>query len=206
MTNINPSETMEAYDRLKTLLREMFQLDRGDLDFGLYRIMNLKADEKGEITIQPVPLNDGKRQVVQSLTTLAKSGTKFLHGHELFLIRNRTRGRGVSFFDDHSYYPDFIVWLTVGSTQHVIFLDPKGLTWFGPNERQKVRLHTEIAKIGKQIQKRDPNLYLHAYILSVTPPEKIGDMELSTQVEWKKGGLFSDESRMAPADICTCSR
>ena len=33
------------FDRLKTLLREMFQLDRGDLDFGLYRIMNLKSAE-----------------------------------------------------------------------------------------------------------------------------------------------------------------
>ena len=37
----------EKLDRLRALLREMFQLDRGDLDFGLYRIMNLKA---GEIT------------------------------------------------------------------------------------------------------------------------------------------------------------
>ena len=37
--------TGEKLDRLKTLLREMFQLDRGDLDFGLYRIMNLKAAE-----------------------------------------------------------------------------------------------------------------------------------------------------------------
>ena len=33
------------FDRLKAILREMFQLDRGDLDFGLYRIMNLKAKE-----------------------------------------------------------------------------------------------------------------------------------------------------------------
>ena len=32
-------------NRLKALLRDMFQLDRGDLDFGLYRIMNLKAAE-----------------------------------------------------------------------------------------------------------------------------------------------------------------
>ena len=32
-------------DRLRALLREMFQLDRGDLDFGIYRIMNLKAAE-----------------------------------------------------------------------------------------------------------------------------------------------------------------
>lgn len=35
----------EKLDRLRTLLREMFQLDRGDLDFGLYRIMNLKTAE-----------------------------------------------------------------------------------------------------------------------------------------------------------------
>ena len=36
---------MEKFDRLKEILRTMFQLDRGDLDFGLYRIMSLKARE-----------------------------------------------------------------------------------------------------------------------------------------------------------------
>ena len=35
----------DKLDRLRALLREMFQLDRGDLDFGLYRIMNLKSAE-----------------------------------------------------------------------------------------------------------------------------------------------------------------
>ena len=38
-------QSIEKFDRLKAILREMFQLDRGDLDFGLYRIMNLKAAE-----------------------------------------------------------------------------------------------------------------------------------------------------------------
>ena len=38
-------ESADKFDRLKALLREMFQLDRGDLDFGLYRIMNMKARE-----------------------------------------------------------------------------------------------------------------------------------------------------------------
>ena len=38
-------ESAKNFKRLKTLLREMFQLDRGDLDFGLYRIMNMKARE-----------------------------------------------------------------------------------------------------------------------------------------------------------------
>ena len=51
MSDSTPSQTApapgsgEKLDRLKTLLHEMFQLDRGDLDFGLYRIMNLKAAE-----------------------------------------------------------------------------------------------------------------------------------------------------------------
>ena len=35
----------DKLDRLRALLRDMFQLDRGDLDFGLYRIMNLKSAE-----------------------------------------------------------------------------------------------------------------------------------------------------------------
>lgn len=44
--NVQPApEAGENFDRLKTLLREMFQLDRGDLDFGLYRIMGMKAQE-----------------------------------------------------------------------------------------------------------------------------------------------------------------
>lgn len=35
----------QAYDRLKALLGELFQFDREDLDFGIYRIMNQKRDE-----------------------------------------------------------------------------------------------------------------------------------------------------------------
>ena len=45
-TDVQPAPgTGDHLDRLKALLREMFQLDRGDLDFGLYRIMNLKSTE-----------------------------------------------------------------------------------------------------------------------------------------------------------------
>ena len=40
----NP-ESSEKPERLKTILQAMFQLDRGDLDFGLYRIMNRKSEE-----------------------------------------------------------------------------------------------------------------------------------------------------------------
>src|SRR5829696_3198361 len=35
----------EAYDKLNRLLGELFQFDRTDLDFGVYRIMNNKREE-----------------------------------------------------------------------------------------------------------------------------------------------------------------
>ena len=35
----------QKYDKLKTLLKELFQLDQPDLDFGLYRIMHAKSAE-----------------------------------------------------------------------------------------------------------------------------------------------------------------
>jgi adenine-specific DNA-methyltransferase len=36
---------MKSFDKLKTKLTELFQLDQADLDFGIYRIMNLRRDE-----------------------------------------------------------------------------------------------------------------------------------------------------------------
>ena len=64
-SSIVPSAT-DKLDRLKALLREMFQLDRGDLDFGLYRIMNMKAGE-----ISAFLDNDLLPQVKEALEGLA---------------------------------------------------------------------------------------------------------------------------------------
>ena len=36
---------LNQYDKLKSILREMFQMDQSDLDFGIYRIMNAKREE-----------------------------------------------------------------------------------------------------------------------------------------------------------------
>ena len=149
----------------------------------------LYATGEGQVTVQPVPLDANEKQVVERLCGLAEGSDPCLHGRELFLIRNLTRGRGVSFFDDRAYYPDFIVWLVGEARQHIVFLDPKGLVRFGPEERKKVRLHTEIAEIEKRVCESDPNLRLHAYVLSVTPPEKIGD-EARTQREWEQRGVY----------------
>ena len=127
------------------------------------------------VTVQPVPLDTNERRVVDGLASLADRCDSCLQGRELFLIRNLTRGRGASFFDDFGYYPDFIVWLNEGDLQHILFLDPKGLSRFGGKECRKVRLHHEIAEVEDRVRTGDPNLHLRVYVLSVTPAARIDD-------------------------------
>lgn len=149
----------------------------------------LHAGKDREVTIQPVPLDDNERKVVEGLAALAESDDPCLLGRELFLIRNRTSGRGISFFDDFNYFPDFIVWLKDDDHQHVVFLDPKGLSRFGGKERRKVRLHHEIAEVEKRVCSTDSHLHLHAYVLSVTAPAKIDDGGRSADA-WKEDGVY----------------
>ena len=36
---------MSNYDKLKSVLKEVFEIDKADLDFGIYRIMNQKREQ-----------------------------------------------------------------------------------------------------------------------------------------------------------------
>ena len=76
-----------------------------------------------------------------------------------------------------------------GSHQHVVFLDPKGLSRYGGKERWKVRLHHEIAEVEKRVRDSYPNLRLHAYVLSVTAPALIDDGGRSADA-WKEDGVY----------------
>ena len=149
----------------------------------------LYATGKGEVAVQPVPLDESERKVVEGLAAPAEASAPCLRGRELYLIRNMTRGRGVSFLDDFAYYPDFIVWLKDEADQHVVFLDPKGLGRYGPKERRKVRLHSEIKETEARAREADPALRLHACVLSVTAPRNIGDAPRA-QHEWEARGVY----------------
>ena len=63
------------------------------------------AGKDRKVTVQPVPLDESEAKVVEGLAALAERGDPCLSGRELFLIRNRTHGRGVSFFDDFQLLP-----------------------------------------------------------------------------------------------------
>ena len=149
----------------------------------------LYAASDSQVTVRPVALNENEKKVVERLKELSESSDPCLQGRELYLIRNLTRGRGVSFFDDFGYFPDFIVWLKDEHCQHVVFLDPKGLGRYGSRERKKVQLHSDIHEIEERVRDTDPDLRLSAYVLSVTPVQKIDDGRRPAD-SWKEDGVY----------------
>ena len=80
----------EKLDRLRTLLREMFQLDRGDLDFGLYRIMNLKSAEIAKF------LDEDLLSQVKSLMLLTKAEDREVLEKQLESAREQTKALGIN--------------------------------------------------------------------------------------------------------------
>ena len=149
----------------------------------------LYAGSDREITVKPDVLNVNEKKVVEKLKELVEHSEACLENKELYLIRNLSRGRGVSFFDDFAYYPDFIVWLKDDDCQHVMFVDPKGLGRYGIKEQKKIELHQKIYDIEKQVRNTDPGLRLNAYVLSVTPAHEIDGGTRSVS-EWREDGVY----------------
>jgi hypothetical protein len=92
---------------------------------------------------------------------------------DIYLLRNLTKGKGVGFFEENSFYPDFILWLVKGDKQKIVFIDPKGIGFY-PLNHKKLTLHKYLQS-EMQPQITEPGVTLDAFILSVTAFDKYRD-------------------------------
>ena len=150
------------------------------------------------VKISPLALNDGEADFVEYLKVIVKNqNIDFLQGKEIYLMRNLSRGKGVSFFDDYSFYPDFILWVRDSNRQDILFIDPKGLVHFDSKIKSKVDLHKRIKKTEKKIKEKNPEIFLHSYIWSATLPKEIGSDCTMTEQDCRKQGIFLAKGKAA---------
>jgi adenine-specific DNA-methyltransferase len=64
----------DSLNRLKTLFRDLFQLDTADLDFGLYRLFRIKREEIDAFLDKQLP--DGVKKAFASVTDAARENLK----------------------------------------------------------------------------------------------------------------------------------
>jgi hypothetical protein len=138
----------------------------------LYNPLVYKAGSGVEIEISPVALNDGERKFVFDLSSFIRENAA--QYQEVYLLRNQSR-KGVGFFDNSGFYPDFILWI-VSSDKHkqsITFIDPHGMMNEGIDSA-KVRLASEI---GTKVIAADCTL--HSVIISPTPYANMPDNKTS---------------------------
>lgn len=177
------AEMMEEIQRLAES-DALYDSDTGPLprihfDRHLYQPLPIEraGSWTGEIRTFPPSLNDSERTFIEDLREYwterqTSSGDKT----DLFLLRNLSKGRGVGFFDESGFYPDFILWFKVGSAQRIVFVEPHGMVPARAYDRDdKARLHERLPALA-QAMTLPPNISrvtLDSFIVSATPFEDL---------------------------------
>ena len=150
--------------------------------FGQHLYQPLLHFKSDLVEVSPVSLNDGERDFVLDLRDFYEKNAAFFSKRELYLLRNMSRGRGIGFFEEGNFYPDFIVWLLVGGKQYVTFVDPKGLLHLEGPEDPKICFYKSIKAIEAKLG--DPEVILNSFIISNTPFRDVG---------WWSDGISKEE-------------
>jgi hypothetical protein len=117
------------------------------------------------VELSPVELNPGEWQFINDLKKFHQTQTAYFEKKELYVLRNRSK-KGIGFFEAGNFYPDFIVWLLVGDTQYVTFVDPKGLLHTQGFDDPKIAFASRIKELEARL--KHPGLVLNSFIVSST--------------------------------------
>jgi hypothetical protein len=139
-----------------------------------------------EINVSPVALNESELKFVKALKKYVFENDTYFKDKKLYLIRNRSK-KGIGFFEDKGFFPDFIMWLIANGKQYINFIDPHGMGR-EPITSDKVRLHS---RIKSEIESRlpDPSVKLNSFILSPTKHVELPDQSISVS-DWNTNNVF----------------
>ena len=162
----------KLYEDLDRLFKqETDELPRLYFDRHLYLPLLLEKSDK--LSAAPQGLVDSEAKFVRDLKEYwEKEKDKSLKGKEVFLLRNLSRGKGVGFFEESGFYPDFILWVVDSRSQRIVFIEPHGMLHASAYiHDEKARLHERLPKLAKEIEKRSKKkgVSLDSFIISATP-------------------------------------
>ncbi len=157
----------------------------------LYNPLLYLAKGNLEIGISPVKLNENELKFVKTLQKHITTHADYFVDKELYLIRNRSK-KGIGFFDDAGFYPDFILWMVADGKQYITFIDPHGMGRESISS-SKVRLYNRL-KVDIERKLTVPSVVLTSFILSPTKYSELADKNATIE-EWNANHvLFMDDS------------
>ena len=87
---------------------------------------------------------------------------------EIFLLRNQSRGKGIGFYQNQGFYPDFILWILDGVKQRIVFIEPHGMVHDPINEHNdKITLFKRLRDLSHE-RFRGEHVQMDAFMISRT--------------------------------------
>ncbi|MDD3696025.1 MAG: DEAD/DEAH box helicase family protein [Lentisphaeria bacterium] len=179
-----PSSCQALIAAIEQLNRDMDAVAREENDvlphIHFERHLYLPLLLKGGALLNAVPssLEASEAQFVRDLKGYwEKEKDRALKDQELFLLRNLSRGKGVGFFEESGFYPDFILWVVDKQSQRIVFIEPHGMLHAKAYVHDdKARLWERLPELAREIGKRSDDrrdIFLDSYVVSATVYEDL---------------------------------
>jgi hypothetical protein len=155
----------------------------------------LQIASSHDVSIEPNLIIESEMTFVHDLKYWYQNNAQFFqeHGVDIYLVRNRSRGRGLGFFEAGNFHPDFIMWIVKDDVQKICFIDPHGLIHEDPNST-KLQFYKTVKEIEERLN--DDTVLLDSYILSPTPHQNLNVTSWGTEEVLMKGHvLFMDNTK-----------
>ena len=117
----------------------------------------------------PPALEESEQQFVKDLRNYIRQQREgHLAEKEVFLLRNQSRGKGIGFYENVGFYPDFILWIAEGAKQRIVFIEPHGMVHDAINEHNlKVTLFKRLRTLSYE-RFRGEHVQMDSFIISKT--------------------------------------
>ncbi|MEJ5311685.1 MAG: DEAD/DEAH box helicase family protein [Anaerolineae bacterium] len=184
LVTVKRSDTALVADLQKLLAESerLYQKEDRDLPrihFDGHLYLPLLAQETDKFTSVPPALNKSEAQFVRDLKAFwEKEKDGIMAGKEVYVLRNLSRGKGVGFFENSGFYPDFILWVvdTLQEAQRIIFVEPHGMLQAKAYiHDEKARLHERLPQLAQELAQAHSRtgISLDSFIVSATPYDEL---------------------------------
>jgi hypothetical protein len=150
-----------------------------NIHFDRHLYQPLLVERGDQVTSEPPGLSESEQRFVADLRHFVREqADKALADKEVFLLRNLSRGKGIGFFENEGFYPDFILWVKDAKSQRLVFVEPHGMRqekayWTDDKARLHERLRALSGSWGKKAGLK--NVVLDSFIISATPYDELRD-------------------------------
>ena len=179
--SIPREEASELEPQIKHLIEngDIYGPDLTDLpniynDRHLYQPLLTIGGSDTALRTTPPALEESEKHFVEDLRRYVRNqGEKLLAKKQIFLLRNQSRGKGIGFYENEGFYPDFILWILEGAKQRIVFIEPHGMVHEVINEHNdKITLFKRLRNLSQE-RFRGEHVQMDAFMISRTSLTKL---------------------------------